>query len=188
MSQPASRAITPPWTVDGWDLAADLAKIEQQWAEVREILNDATRFELRHPPTSAWGLGEQAGHSVITTLAIAKGVEGNLAEPERDRDQERAAMAEALLRAGDFPRGRGTAPKALDPAGRSREDLAALVPPAVQAWSGLAARADALASCPARFRHVFFGYLTSAEWVRFCAIHTAHHLALVRDIEANLRA
>ncbi|MSR21357.1 MAG: hypothetical protein EXR91_10370 [Gemmatimonadetes bacterium] len=133
MSQPASRAITPPWTVDGWDLAADLAKIEQQWGAVRDVLEDAARFDVRHAATSAWGLGEQAGHIVITTLAIAKGVGGNLAEPERDRDQERAGMAEALLRAGDFPRGRGTAPKALDPAGHSREELAALVPPAVQA-------------------------------------------------------
>ena len=179
---------TPPWTVDGWDLAADLAKIEQQWGAVRDVLEDPVRFDLRHQATSAWGLGEQAGHIVITTLGIAKGIEGNLALPERDHDKEWTGPAGEMLRSGDFPRGRAKTPERLDPKGRSREDLAALVPPAVQAWSGLSARADALAACPARFLHVSFGYLTSPEWVRFCAIHTAHHLALIRDIEANLRA
>ncbi len=177
---------TPPWTVDSWDLAADLAKIEQQWVPVRGILDDPARFELRHPATSGWGLGEHAGHIAITTLGIAKGIEGNLASPERDRDLLRGAPAEALLRNGTFPRGI-TAPERIDPQGRSREELAALSVRAADAWSALAARAATIATCPARFPHFMLGHLNSAEWIRFCAIHTAHHLALVREIEANLR-
>ena len=178
---------TPPWTVDHWDLAADLAKIEQQWGPVRDILEVPERFELRHPTTSGWGLGEHAGHIAITTLGIAKGIEGNLAQPERGRDQERGGAAEAVLRVGTFPRG-VTAPERIDPKGRSREELAALSLRAVDAWSALAARSAAIATCPARFPHFMLGHLSSAEWIRFCAIHTAHHLALIREIEANLRA
>jgi hypothetical protein len=178
---------TPPWTVDGWDLAADLGKIEQQLGVVCEILDDPVRFELRHPATSGWGLGEHAGHIAITMLGIAKGIEGNLASPERDRDLERGEPAEALLRNGTFPRG-VKAPERIDPKGRSREDLAGVVRRAVDAWSALAARSADIATCPARFPHFMLGWLTSSDWVRFCAIHTAHHLALVRDIEAKLRA
>ncbi len=132
-------------------------------------------------------MGEHAGHIAITKLGIAKGIEGNLASPERDRDLQRGEPAEALLRNGTFPRG-VAAPERIDPKGRSREELAALGIRSVDTWSALAARSAAIATCPARFPHFMLGWLTSAEWVRFCAIHTAHHLALVREIEANLRA
>ena len=178
---------TPPWTVDGWDLAADLAKIEQQWGPVREILESPSRFDLRHPPTSGWGLGEHAGHIAITTFGIARGIEVNLASPERDRDLQRGEPAEALLRNGTLTRG-VTAPERIDPKGRSREDLVGIARRAIDAWSALAERPEVIASCPARFPHFMLGHLTSADWVRFCAIHTAHHLTLVREIEANLQA
>ena len=42
--------------------------------------------------------------------------------------------------------------------------------------------ADEIVACPARFAHFALGYMTSSEWVRFCALHSAHHLAVVRDI------
>lgn len=177
-------APTPPWNVDAWDLAADLSKIEQQWGPIRAILQDPARFDLRHPPTSGWGCGEHAGHVAIAAAGIARGIERALAEPERDRDQGPHEGAAAVLRSGVFARGSAKAPERLDPSTRSREELAAMASGAAAAWAALRQRADALAACPARFPHFLFGHLTSAEWVRFCAIHTAHHLGLVRDIAA----
>jgi hypothetical protein len=178
------RAVTPPWQVDAWDLASDLAKIEQQQETLGAILGDATRFDLRHPATSGWGCGEHAGHSAIAAFGIAKGIERALAEPERDRNERATESSEAILRSGVFPPGRVQAPERLDPTTRSRAELVALATGAAAVWSTLSRRADELAVCPARFRHFLLGHLTSAEWVRFCAIHTAHHLLLVREVEA----
>ena len=178
------RAVTPPWKVDAWDLAADLAKIEQQWETLGAILGEDESFDLRHPATSGWGCGEHAGHSVIAAFGIAKGIERALAEPERDKNEKGTESGDEVLRSGVFPRGRVQAPERLDPTTRTRAELAAMATRAAGAWRALSRRADELAACPARFRHFLFGHLTSAEWVRFCAIHTAHHLRLVREIES----
>lgn len=176
-------ATSPPWKVDAWNLAADLAKIEQQWEALGAILQDAARFDLRHPATSGWGCGEHAGHAVIAAFGIAKGIERTLAEPDRDRNEKASEGAEPLLRGGVFPRGVVQAPERLDPTTRSRAEFVDVASSAAAAWSALAARRDTLAASPARFRHFLLGHLTGAEWVRFCAIHTAHHLKLVREIE-----
>jgi len=176
-------ATSPPWKVDAWDLAADLRKIEQQWGPLGEILGDGARAGVRHPATSGWGCGEHAGHTVIAAFGIARGIERTLADPERDRNESARKEAAALLRAGTFPRGVVKAPERIDPTGRTREEMLALVEPATQAWSALAARAQAIAESPGRFPHFVLGHLTAAEWVRFCAVHTAHHLTIVREIE-----
>ncbi len=181
-------AMTPPWQLDPWNLPADLRKIEQQWTALGEILEDPARYELRHAATSGWRCGDQAGHALIAAFGIARGIERALAEPERDQDGKRDEAAGAVLESGIFPRGRVQAPERLDPTGRSREELVAMITPTMVAWSSLASRADTLATSTGRFPHFLFGHLTSAEWVRFCAIHNAHHLALARDIEVAASA
>ena len=173
---------TPPWQVDAWDLRADLAKIRQQWTPVAEILRDRGIYDLRAPAVSQWSCGEQAGHILLVAEAMARSIEGNLADPERDEDGGRVDFARRVLEAGGFPRGRAESPARVNPLGRTQDELAALLPAVADAWDAIAAREEELRSCPARARHFVFGYLTSAEWVRMCAIHTAHHLAIVRDI------
>lgn len=183
MSEPTP-AETPPWKVDAWALAADLRKIEQQWAALREILGDPYRAGVRHAAASDWACGEHAGHVVMAALGIARGIERSLAEPERDRDQSTRTDAAAILQAGVLPRGVAKAPERIDPTKRTREEMLAVVDPAMAAWSSLGSRARGIAESPGRFPHLLLGHLTSAEWVRFSAIHTAHHLRIVREIEA----
>ena len=173
---------TPAWQVDPWDLRADLDKIRQQWTPVGEIVRDRALYEMRTAAVSGWSCGEQAGHVLLVAQAMASSIEGNLAEPGRDQDGARADFTLRVLESGGFPRGRAQSPTRLIPTGRSQEDFAALLPTVVDAWAAIAARGEELRGCPARARHFVFGYLTSLEWVRMCAIHTAHHLAIVRDI------
>jgi len=174
--------LTAPWHVGPWDLRCDLDKVREQWTPVREVLRDPALYELRVPAVSAWGCGEQAGHLLLAAQSMAAAIEGNLREPERDRDGGRAAFAARVLQVGTFTRGGGQAPQRLHPGGRGRDDDLELLPAVIDAWEAIDAREGEVRACPARARHFAFGFLTSAEWVRMCAIHNAHHLAIVRDI------
>lgn len=149
---------------------------------MHEILHDTALFELRAPSVSSWSCGEQAGHVLLAADAMAAAIEANLADPERNRDGTWADYTLRVLEQGRFPRGRARAPRRLDPAGRSREELVALAPDVAARWEAIGARRRDVSACPARGEHFAFGWLTSAEWVRACSIHTAHHLAIVRDI------
>lgn len=173
---------SPPWEVGGWDLRTDLEKVLQQFTPVHEILGDGDLYGLRATDVSAWSCGEQAGHILMVAQAMAEAIEGNLADPERDRDKAWSEHTANVIEAGTFPRGRARAPARYHPTDRTRDDFLALLPRIEAAWEAIAGREAEVAACPARAPHLFFGYLTSAEWVRMCAIHTAHHLAIVRDI------
>jgi hypothetical protein len=176
---------TPEWRVDEWDLRADLAKIEQQWSVLRNLLTDATLFHRGDEEVSGWTCGQHAGHLALVTQWIGMEIEQNLREPSRDTDGEWEANAETVLSSGDFPRGEWNAPAAVNPGGRTPDDFLVVLSDAEARWRELRLRSDALADCPARFHHFVLGYLTSTDWVRFCAIHSAHHLAVVRDIRGG---
>ncbi|MCH7857830.1 MAG: DinB family protein [Gemmatimonadetes bacterium] len=173
---------TPPWRVDAWSLSEDLAKIAQQWRSVREILDDPRLYDLREPTVSGWSCGEHAGHIVTGLHQVTIKIEASLAEPDRNSGEALSERAPAILRGGGFPRGAGRASGIADTSGRPRRDFLPVLASAIQAWSGVAARATELPDCPARFRHGAMGYMRCTEWVRFAAIHSAHHLAIVRDV------
>ena len=173
---------SPPWQMDAWDLAGDFTKVAQQWDAIRECLVDLPTFELGDASVSGWTCGEQAGHLALVTNGIASGIEANLADPKRDTDGEWTEPTEAILREGDFPRGIARSPEHVDPRGRPRQEFLAALNDAERRWSALREQAEQISACPGRFPHFALGYMTSSEWVRFCALHSAHHLAVVRDI------
>jgi len=175
-------APTPPWQVGPWDLRSDLDKVRGQWTPVAEVLRDPALYALRVPSMSAWRCGEQAGHILLAARAMAATIIDSLSDPERDRDGEQASFAGSVLTSGTFTRGRGQAPRHLDPGGRGRDDDLELFPTVIDAWEAIDPREDEVRGCASRGHHFAFGYLTGSEWVRLCAIHTAHHLAIVRDI------
>ncbi len=173
---------TPVWQVDEWKLTASLDKIEQQWTAVREILEDEGLFAVRNDSVSGWSCGAHAGHISLTTYQAGRDIADNLRDPERNSEGVWTEYTAPILEAGDFPRGIAQSPAEMDPAGRQREEFLQTLTDAIDAWQALRSQEDQLASCLARAQHFGLGYMTSAEWVRFCAIHTAHHLAVVRDI------
>jgi hypothetical protein len=173
---------TAVWQVGAWDLSSDLGKIEQQWGYVRDILESPDVFAMRDDGISRWSCGEHAGHIAMVTHWIASGIEQNLRDTSRNSDEAWSEPTEAILMAGDFPRGAAESPPEVNPLGRDREDFLPVLPAAQTAWRAIAAKREELPGCKARFPHFALGYLTSTEWVRFCALHTAHHLAVVRDL------
>jgi hypothetical protein len=172
----------PPWRVGEWELASDFAKIEQQWAPLRRVLEDPVLFDMRDPDVSGWSCGQHAGHSVLVAQLMADRIEGNLAEPERNRHEATWDVALRVMTAGGFPRGAAESPDDVPPGTHARDDFLTLLDPTIESWVRVRGRAGELPGCIARALHPVLRYLTSTEWVRMCAVHTAHHLALVRDV------
>ena len=173
---------TPPWKVDDWSLGSGLAKVEEQWTAIRELLEDPELFELRDESVSGWSCGQHGGHLAIVTRWIARGILENLDEPGRGADGRTREATTALLDRGDFPRGVAKSPPTADPTGRPRESLLPVLTGAIVAWRTVNDRATEIPDCPARFEHFALGSMTSDEWVRFCVIHTAHHLDVVHNV------
>jgi DinB superfamily len=176
---------SPPWKVDAWVLSDDFAKIRQQWHPLRDILADARFCDVTAPTVSAWTCGAQACHVAITADVIARAIERHLERPEHNVDGEWAPSTARVLEDGVLPRGAIKAPAIVDPSGRSAEELLDLLPAIEARWQALEARADELPDLPARTKHAALGSLSSVDWVRLCAVHTAHHLLIVRDIAAS---
>lgn len=173
---------SPPWRTDDWSLGADLVKIDQQWVAIRRVLEDPSLFERSEPDISEWSAGGHAIHIVLVAHTIADRIEGNLADPERNREETTPELAHRVLAAGGFTRGVAEAPPETRPDRHTREEALSLLPMAIAAWERIRDRAPELADCPARARHFTLGHLSSIEWVRMCAVHTAHHLKVIRDI------
>ena len=173
---------TPPVQVDQWDLEKDFAKINQQWASVFAVLENEKYFDIGSDDVSAWSCGQQAGHIALVMESIADGIQENLADPNRNAEGTLAAIAPSVLTGGVIPRGVGQAPEGVKPGGRGSEELLELLKSSRKKWQAIEARSAQLGDCPARFPHFAFGQLTSTDWVRFAAIHTAHHLKIIRDI------
>jgi len=173
---------TPPWQTDEWDVGADLEKIRQQWATISRVLEDDSLFDRSDSDISAWSCGQHAGHVLLVSRIMADEIDGNLGAPERNVDGARHELAHRVFSVGGFRRGVATSPREALPGGHSRTDFLALLPDVVGSWERIAGRADEVSASRARSEHFTLGYLTSSEWVRMCAVHTAHHLKVVRDI------
>jgi len=171
-----------PWQIGEWDLQEDFAKIDEQWALLEAALADPDLFDRADSELSGWSCGQHAAHAVMVAQTIADRIEGNLAEPTRKAEETTPELAHRVLSAGRFPRGSATSPSEVHPESRPREEFQPLLPAAIESWGRVRARADELPSCAARYLHFRLGYLTCTEWVRMCAIHTAHHLSLIHDI------
>lgn len=174
---------TPSTVLDTWELHSDLAKIEQQWAPLFTILEDDGGFSERDPRISAWSAGEQAGHLAIVCIRISGIIRNHLANPEQDRDEEWSQYTRPIFESGIAPRGVAKAPPPVQPRDRTRRELLRILRMARTRWRKIIDRADRLSACPARTEHFIFGYLTSTDWVRFCAFHNAHHLRIIEDIQ-----
>jgi hypothetical protein len=174
--------LTPPSEMDAPGLEADMAKVDQQWAPTFEALKNEEYFNLKNTEVSQWSCGQQAGHIGLILGMMFGAIEANLANPDQNVDGTINEMGKQVMAAGDFPRGVAQAPEGGRPENMSREDLIETLEKAQERWKKIAEQADALASSKSRSPHPAFGQLTAADWVRFSGIHTAHHLALVRDI------
>lgn len=97
--------------------------------------------------------------------------------------------ARMLLLTGWIPRGRAEAPDEVLPEPRPvRHRVRELLRAVTAHAQRLAGRTDDLAAAKGRMPHPLLGAFDASEWMRFCFVHTKHHLAIVDEIDQRRAA
>lgn len=158
-----------------------IATLQAQIGSLERLADDEGVLDLRANAVSAWSVAEQVEHLLLTNRGIF-GQIARLLDGEGEAAGKPTLRGRLLLTAGMIPRGRGRAPKFIEPTGRSAAELRALADDCRERLDGLAGRSDAIAASTSTAKHPYFGAFTPAIWLRFDDIHNRHHLAIVDDI------
>lgn len=155
---------------------------------VRLLATESNSTSTRVPSVSGWSAVEHASHVTLANELVLRNL-ANLARGAgllvvADAPQDERALA--ILAAGALPRGQAKSPRMVVPP--SDVDLATAREWAGQFVQDLAAfrrEFDPRAERPRLFvPHQILGPLDLAEWARFGAVHTRHHLAIAREVLA----
>ena len=153
---------------------ATLKTLKEQFDVMRGIARGESLVVVV-PRVSAWSPAEHLDHSIRVTASVLKNV----------ADSNEIAgginlLGRIILLAGRIPRGRGRSPERFRGALTDRTALEAAITSVEQQ---LATNDRALLLSPKVIsRHPRFAGLTAEQALRFLAIHTDHHLRIVRDI------
>lgn len=145
------------------------------------------RLERTAPAVSGWSVGQQLMHLALACELSLKNVSslvagaGRLVRP----CGETSEPARLVLGRGRFPRGVARAPRFVTPPARVDLALArSIAHEAADALEAVAADWSAVEAAPACVPHQLLGDLTATQWLRFARAHTAHHLLILREIDA----
>ncbi|MEZ6005403.1 MAG: DinB family protein [Planctomycetota bacterium] len=173
-----------------FDSNADLASLRECVRDFRATL-DRVGEHLNHrvESVSGWSVAQHLFHVVLATdlglanvLALVRG-KGILIRPEGALAPE----AQAVLEAQTVPRGSTQAPRMVVPAEwverASIEEELANVDRSIAELTASPVTPEASAGW---IKHQVLGPLRASHWMRFCAMHARHHLAIIQDIAAAL--
>ncbi|HED66328.1 MAG TPA: DinB family protein [Planctomycetes bacterium] len=141
------------------------------------------------PTVSGWSPAQHLFHLVLACDLSFRNVSSLVRERGRlIRDpEERHAEGLGYLSAGKLPRGRAEAPRFVRPPERiDFELLAELHREACEACAEFARDPAAVDRAPKAIPHQLLGDLSASEWLRFAEVHTAHHLAILDEVRAEL--
>jgi len=144
---------------------------------------DPGRGRIRKPKVSEWSVAEHMHHAALVSGSIATAVRGLLRGRGEDGPPA-GELARSILEEGRIPRGVGKAPAVFRPDEHPESrTIQAAVRKSRSRWEGLLMQTDEIEACELRLPHHQLGLMTAAEWVRFAATHTDHHLRIVDNIE-----
>lgn len=147
----------------------------------------ARTFRAKAPDTSAWSVGEHLEHLLLADRGIAGVLESAVGRGPRrpefgaGRPNFRGYL---VLWTGFIPRGAGKAPPWTRPGGLSREEVERGLAGERERVAGLAPELAKVAAARDTFPHPALGRFTPARWVRFAAVHHAHHERIIGEILA----
>jgi len=172
--------------VPGFDPAAELAALRELQDELDELFAlDPAHLTRVIPAVSAWSSEQHLAHVALANELVLR----NLKSLASGRGvllvhgAESNPRALAVLAEGRLPRGQAQAPRMVRPPERVERALLALL-----LADGRAALAEldprTLPASEPKIPHQLLGPLDAPQWARFAAVHTRHHLAIVREILA----
>lgn len=168
-------------------LQSDFAAIEAQWKEIdREVALGEKHLQTRVGTVSHWSLGQQTMHIARTiNVLVEQMFDPILANPTVNANEAPKPIGKQVLTGGAIPRGAGKAPAAVAIHFQPTYDqIKAEVKKAKESWARVASRKAEVEKNTGKMPHFALGPMTATDWVRFTAIHTQHHLGIIRDIEA----
>jgi hypothetical protein len=159
-----------------------IERIERQLVEIEGIVAEGDPVvTLRVPSISSWSVAQQLDHSLMV-------VERSLARV-LDRPEPLARgltlVGRVVLGLGWFPRGSARAPRGFEGKERSSAELAPRPAGVRDLLARLAAEPALLARREPVVPHPYFGGLDARNALRNAVVHTAHHLAIVRDLRRS---
>jgi len=175
------------YTIDPEVEETRLEGIFLEFGGLRERLGE--RVHASAAEVSAWTPAQHLFHVALSAdlafsnvRALLRGGGGRIVHEGAPN-----ALAVQVLTDECYPRGESQAPRTVQP---PEEVEAAYLSNEMQLnRETLMALSPELSKVPAaagRIPHVFLGELNAAEWLRFARLHSEHHLAILRDIEAAL--
>lgn len=172
------------------DCAEELAALADLQREIDPWLAGmGARAAQVEPAISRWSIEQHLYHAALSADLALANVRALLAGTSARivRDGGPNEVAQRVLGEGGYPRGQSQAPRAVWPPDHpDRALLEAELARAHASTTDLAEHAREIAASPGRIPHRQLGELTAAEWLRFARLHTAHHLAIARDLARAL--
>ena len=172
--------------MSAFDTDRDLAALAalSGWID-RVVAENPDALALRAPAVSGWSVEHQLAHASLANELCLKNV-ASLVKGSGMllvRGGEPIEGTLAMLSAGAIPRGRAQSPRMVRPP--DAIDRALLREWQTSNRREIARWTAAPGSVPRsawRVPHQLLGPLDAAEWVRFAAVHTRHHLAIAAEI------
>lgn len=156
--------------------------------------SNVTRFDASVPEVSAWSVGRQLEHLLLSDRRILAWLE-RVADDDGSEPGGRSEVRGGSKRRGGptlagwlvlttrfIPRGRGQAPDFTLPAGLPREEVEEAFRDIRGRLAALEPRLEALAASPATLPHPSLGIFTAPRWLRFARVHHEHHEKIIRRI------
>ncbi len=156
-----------------------LQQIREQLLEIETVLDQGEgAIKLRVPRLSAWSVAQQLDHVL---LALERSLEKLLSRPE-GLPYGINWTGRMVLALGWFPRGVARAPKGFEGRELPADALRQRTQAVRQRLNELAQDAAICTRPEPVLKHPYFGGLDCARGLQFLAIHTHHHLKIVRKI------
>lgn len=174
-----------------FSIEEQFTSLDRSYAEIDALLalpGDVARRAVEG--VSGWSVEQHIAHLSLANELVARNLRSLLkgAGPFVVDSGEPPAEALAVLAAGKFPRGRAQAPRIVrPPEAVNREYLSEWLAGNRSDFSELRRRDLEFAACAKKVPHQVLGPLSAAQWLRFAATHTLHHLEIAREILASAR-
>lgn len=162
----------------------EIVRLGRQLSEMEHIVAEGDGgLAVRVPSVSGWSVAQQIDH----VLRAAEGTLARVLERPQALPRGLTLAGRLVLGLGWFPRGVARSPRFAEGQDCPCAELTARISQLRGLLARLAGDAELLACRDPVVKHPYFGGLDARNALRSVVVHTAHHLAIVRDLRRAAR-